>query len=119
MPIKKTTKKKEKTKIKHAVKKKITRVKKTTVKKTLVVAPPEKCFWVNNGLIVKDLKELEQALQSGITDEQFKTHIDNGNDFARWIDEVLGDSSCAKALARMKSRKSARTVISKHLKKYQ
>ena len=88
-------------------------------KKTLVVASLEKCFWVNNGLIIKDLKELEQALQSGITDEQFKTHIDNGNDFARWIDEVLGDSSCAKALARMKSRKSARTVISKHLKKYQ
>ena len=113
MAIKKTTKKKEKTKTKRAVKKKMTRV-----KKTLVVALPEKCFWVNNGLIIKDLKELEQALRRGITDTQFKTHIDNGNDFARWIDEVLGDSSCAKALVRIRTRKLAITDISKHLKKY-
>ena len=119
MVLKKKTTKKKTVKKSNSTRPKPKKTTRRKTKKPLEIAPPEKCFWVINGLVIKDLKELAQALQRSITDEEFKTHIDNGNDFARWINEVLGDSSCAKALARMKSRKSAITVINKHLKKYQ
>lgn len=67
-------------------------------------AAPESCFWVCNGPVVKNIAELASAVEA-MSDEQFDHHTKrDGNDFARWIDEVLQESACAKKIAKIKTR---------------
>ena len=78
-------------------------------------APSDKCFWINHGPIVKNLKELAGALRT-MSDEQFDYHTKRaGNDFAKWVSEVLGERACATMLARSKTRSSAMKALEKHL----
>jgi len=67
-------------------------------------APPERCFWVNNGPIVKNVAELTAAVRA-MSDEQFDYHTKrNGNDFAQWIKDVLRNSTLASVVVRAKTR---------------
>lgn len=67
---------------------------------------PENCFWVNNGPILKNLSELLSTLKS-ISDETFRHHANpQKNDFAKWIDEVIGDKKLAKDIAKSRNKKS-------------
>ena len=86
--------------------------------KAIVDAPPEQCFWVNNGPVLKNVIELEHALKDGsISDEQFRYHTSRGrNDFSSWIQNVLHDETCSKALARVKTKKTAIRILSEHIK---
>ncbi len=77
--------------------------KKKTVKKTLVVAMGDQCFWINSGPEVKDLIELKDIL-SEINKEQFIHHVNNmKNDFAVWVEDVLCDKKCADKIRRSKT----------------
>ena len=88
-------------------------------KKTLVIAPSEKCFWVWNGPVLSNLWELQQALEKDISDIQFEYHCTNGKcDFALWVNDVLCDKACARALARAKTHKSVIAVVKKCLREY-
>ncbi len=88
-------------------------------RKSLVVAPPSECFWVNYGPVLKDLRELRDALECGITDEQFAYHVnERRNDFADWIEAVLRDRTCARAFRRAKTRKEALRVLDRELERY-
>ena len=79
-------------------------------------APADKCFWINHGPIVKNLKELAGAFRI-MSDEQFDYHTKrSGNDFAKWIGEVLGERSCAALLARTKTRAGAMKALEKHVR---
>jgi hypothetical protein len=84
---------------------------------TLADAPPEKCFWVNFGPVLKNLRELQIALASGaISDEQFAHHVGPGrNDFASWVEGALKDPQCAKALRRAKTRRTALKAVEARL----
>lgn len=76
------------------------------------------CFWVNNGPILSNLRDLERALIR-MTDGQFRHHVGKGkNDFAAWVRGALSDGDCAKGLAKAKSKKEAHTCVSKALAKY-
>ena len=97
--------------------------KKTTRKKraklSLVNAPDEKCFWVRDGQILRNLVDLERALKK-MTDKIFAYHINKEKkDFLKWVDELLGDKKLAKALKKVMSRKSFLRVVNKRLKDYQ
>ena len=72
---------------------------------------PEKSFWVNNGAVLKNLEEFSSELKS-MGPEQFSHHVNSEkNDFANWVNEVIGDQVLAKSLARIKTQKTiARTV---------
>jgi len=84
----------------------------------LVDAPPDQCFWVNFGPVVKNLRELRDAL-ADMSEEQFAHHVGQGrNDFANWVAAVLSDEECAKALRRLHKRQSALKVIEERLAKY-
>lgn len=75
------------------------------------VAPEDKAFWVNNGPIVSTLEGLKDAL-SIMSDEQFSYHTSRaGNDFAKWVDEVLCHNACAKKLAGARTREGAVRAI--------
>jgi|GEM_PF-1984630 hypothetical protein len=91
---------------------------KTEEKKTavLVDAQNEQCFWVNNGPILKNLAELKQAAEE-MTGEQFDYHARrDGNDFAKWADEVLGEKALAKKLSQQKTKLGFIKVLADYLK---
>ena len=89
-------------------------------KELLISAPPEKSFWVHNGPVVKSLKELKDALEKDINDEQFKYHATKEkSDFASWISLVLNDKKCANSLKRVRTRKTAIRVIDGCLSRYE
>src|ERR1043166_6334845 len=74
----------------------------------LVEAPAEKCFWVNFGPVLKDLRDLRDALRGGISEEQFAHHVGPGkNDFAAWVEEVPAAPACAQALRKVRPRRGA------------
>ena len=78
-------------------------------------AASDKCFWVNNGPIIKSLDELANAL-SQISDEIFQHHVtQDKNDFSTWIDDVIGDKKLANDLLSSKSRESALKKIRSRL----
>ena len=93
---------------------------KRMLRKPLSDAPEGQCFWVNNGPVLKNVVELERALKDGsISDEQFRYHISRGkNDFSSWIHEVLGNEECSKALARVKTKKTALRVLGEYIKNH-
>ena len=79
-----------------------------TAESHLVEAPPDKAFWVNRGPVLTDLRQLRDALARDISDEQFGHHVtEDRNDFAMWVEEVLGNAECANALRHARSRNEA------------
>jgi hypothetical protein len=113
---KKTVKKTAKKVVKKATKK--APAKKASSKKDLVYADGSTAFWMTNGQILNSLVALRDAL-----DEMEKTVYDYHaggahNDFANWVDTVLADAACARALEKARTPKSAKTVVVKHLKVY-
>lgn len=109
--VKATSKKKVSTK-------KRSHTKKVSNKKKLICATGTNCFWVNNGPILRDLVELERALDT-MTEKIFSHHVSGSrNDFADWVEHVLKDQETAAALRRSKKPKTARTVVVRQLKLY-
>ncbi|MEA1926090.1 MAG: hypothetical protein U9M90_02485 [Patescibacteria group bacterium] len=87
------------------------------VVKCLIDAPQEAYFRVHNGSALRNLKDLHKALR-GMTKEQFEYHTKrNGNDFARWIKDVLGEKALASKITRLRSKKGIQNAIEKFLKK--
>ena len=85
----------------------------------LADAPPEQCFWVNHGPVLKNLGELRDALAHHISEAQFAHHVGAGrNDFADWVGAVLEDAACAKALRRAKTRLGALRAVESGLAAY-
>lgn len=88
---------------------------KTKVKKEIADAPPEKCFWVHNGPILKNLQELLKETVK-MNKETFLHHVnEQKNDFSRWVDEVFNEKELAKALAKVKTKKALIKTIKKIL----
>lgn len=70
-------------------------------------APAGRCFWVHGGGVLKNLKELHEALGT-MSNEQFTYHTKrSGNDFAKWVRGILGDNACATKLTRAKTKEGA------------
>jgi hypothetical protein len=84
--------------------------------KILSDVPAEKCFWANNGWIIKNLKELPIALEN-MSDETFVYHVNKGkNDFAKWIDDVIGDKELAKGIGKIGKKNTMIVRIEKGIK---
>ena len=101
-------------------------VKKTTTKppkkvtnfKALVCASDGECFWTRDGRILQNLEDLHMAFGS-MDEEVFVHHVHNDkNDFADWVEQVLGDLDCSVELRKAKELKNAHTVLFSHMKKY-
>ena len=70
-------------------------------------AAPEQCFWVNNGTILKNLDELENALEQ-MGNDAYSYHANREkNDFSRWVHDVIGDQKLANDLLSSKNKESA------------
>ena len=109
---------KKKTAKKTVTKKVVKKKAKQSVSKSLVCAPDGECFWTNDGQVLRDLRELEAALQV-MSDDLFAYHAHKDrNDFADWVELVLRDRECAEALRRTRKPRGAKTVVVRHLKLY-
>ncbi len=88
-------------------------------KLTIVNAKNESCFWINNGPVLKNLKDLKESLLT-MSKETFSYHVNKEkNDFASWTKEALEDSTLANKLAKAKTLKSTIKAIGDRLKKYE
>ena len=87
-------------------------------KQVLVCAPGEQCFWTTDGRILSNLLELRDALES-MTDDVFAYHVSKErNDFADWIEHVLGDAELAAAFRKSKKVNTAHDVVVTRLRIY-
>jgi len=71
----------------------------------------EKGFWVNNGAVLTTLEEFSKELKS-MESEKFSYHVNTEkNDFANWINDIIGDQVLAKNISKIKTQKTlAKTV---------
>lgn len=100
-------------------------IKKRSKKKPLVIANGAVAFWVYRGPILRSLLDLAKFLEI-ITEEQFTYHTKRvrpdgragGNDFARWVADIIQDKTCAAALTRAKTRSAARVAVRRALARY-
>ncbi|MBU4422043.1 hypothetical protein KKB41_03770 [Patescibacteria group bacterium] len=91
---------------------------KKTEKLELVQADENSSFWINNGPILKNIKDLADALKN-MSEELFAYHVNaEKNDFAVWAENVLKDETLAKKIAKSKSLKAAAKAVGARLKKY-
>jgi hypothetical protein len=87
-------------------------------KRVLARAEGAQCFWVNDGQILADLGEFSTALKK-MAQDTFTYHVDGSrNDFADWIEFVLGDTELATELRNVKKPKQAHTIVVRRLKIY-
>ena len=109
---------------KKAVAKKV--AKKTVAKKVtsaakpaLVYAENKHSFWVTDGQILNSLLALKEALDL-MEKATFVHHVaKDKNDFAVWVELVLGDKECAADVRKAKTVAATKTAVNKHLKKYE
>ncbi len=88
-------------------------------KRVLARAEGAQCFWVNDGAILADLVEFSNALEKMTTDT-FEYHVTGSrNDFADWVEFVLGDTELALALRDAMKPRGARSIVVRRLKIYE
>ncbi|MBI2097748.1 MAG: hypothetical protein HYT46_02340 [Candidatus Vogelbacteria bacterium] len=101
----------------------MSKIKKITAKKPrqkskLLIVEGARAFWVHQGPILRSLWDLAKFLEI-MTEEQFVYHTkQHGNDFSRWVSEILQDKVCANALIRAKTRPAALIALGRALTRY-
>ncbi len=96
-------------------------IKKEEPKKPAVVSkaenkiiPPEKYFFVCNGIAIKNIFELAEQLEH-MADDIFRYHVnDQKNDFANWIKFVFGEKALAEQLYHAKDKKAMEYILLKY-----
>lgn len=70
-----------------------------------------KCFWVNNGPVLRNLYELYGALKE-MGNKTWQHHASKDkNDFAAWVKEVIGDEKLASDLLKAKNKLTAAKYV--------
>jgi hypothetical protein len=87
---------------------------KATAQERLADVPEEKRFWCHDGRYLKNLEELETALEQ-MTDETFSYHSsETKTDFSNWVRDVIGDDKLARDLLKSATpRQAARNVATR------
>ena len=94
---------------------KIIRISKEEAYRRLGDVADDKRFWCQDSKVIKNLKELEGALNN-MSDETFHHHSgEDRNDFSNWVRDVLGDDKLARDLSKAKSRIQASRAIAQRI----
>lgn len=86
--------------------------------KVLADCPPDKAFWVSNGVTCRSLYELADNIAKA-NDYVFTYHVNKDNkknDFADWIAKVLGDDVLAERLHSIRDKELYVDVIRERIK---
>ncbi len=85
--------------------------------KRFIEAPEDKRFVLNDGRILKDLKELADALEH-MSEDVFRHHVNEAkNDFSNWARDVLNEKELAEDLQKLDSQLHAQIAVLKHIAK--
>ena len=80
-------------------------------KQKITDVSPEKSFWLCDGRVFKNLKELGAAMEK-MTDGTWKYHVTKErNDFANWAENVFGDKKLGLEIRKAKNAKAASQKI--------
>jgi len=93
----------------------IIKISKEEANRRLGDVPDGKLFWCHDGKLIKNLGELEKALND-MSDETFHYHSGEGrNDFSNWVRDVVGDEKLANDLSKAKSRIRAGNAVAQRI----
>jgi len=74
------------------------RITKSVAEKRLGDVSKEEQFWCHDGRYLKNLQELEVALEQ-MTEETFRYHVnETKSDFSNWVRDVIGDEKLSRDL---------------------
>jgi hypothetical protein len=94
---------------------KIIRISREEARRRLGEVPTDKRFWCHDGRFLKNLGELERALDE-MSDDTFQYHSSQGrSDFSNWVRDVVGDDKLTKDLVKAKSRVQARKAVAERI----
>ena len=83
------------------------RITKSVAEAKLGDVSQEKQFWCHDGTSLKNLQELETALEQ-MTEETFRYHSnETKSDFSNWVRDVIGDDKLSRDLQKSTSRAQA------------
>jgi hypothetical protein len=90
------------------------RITKSVAEKRLGEVSQEKQFWCHDGRYLKNLRELEAALEQ-MTEETFLYHVNEAkSDFSNWVRDVIGDEKLSRDLKKSATRaQSAKSVAAR------
>jgi hypothetical protein len=77
---------------------------------------PENAFWCNNGIIFKNLYDLESGFKNMPADVYVYHANSEKNDFSNWVSDILGDKRLASELKKCKSKEDAAKKVSAKIK---
>ena len=86
-------------------------IRKLAAEELLKDVPPDKRFWCQDGRVLKNMRDLEVALNE-MGEVTFRNHRnETKNDFSKWVKDVVGDKELSKDLQKSTSRtESAKRV---------
>ena len=88
---------------------------KQEAQKFLAKVPEENVFWCHDGRILRDMRDLGEAL-AGMSEETFTYHANTDKrDFSNWVRDVIGDTVLAKELENMMDRNQATSIVTERI----
>ncbi len=86
-------------------------IKKEPVAKPVIGIKPEKYFYLRDGQVLKNIKELVVALEK-MSDNVFNHHVTKDrNDFVNWVKGVFNEGKLAIDLNKAKTAKEAAKIL--------
>jgi len=83
------------------------RMKSEEARKYLAHVPEENSFYCTNGSYITSIEELGTAMEK-IDDQIYYYHAhDHGNDFSKWVGDVIGDQKLSRDLDKASSKTEA------------
>jgi hypothetical protein len=83
------------------------RITKSVAEKRLGDVDHDKQFWCHDGHYLKNLRELESALEQ-MTEETFRYHANEAkSDFSNWVRDIIGDEKLSRDLKKSATRAQA------------
>jgi hypothetical protein len=85
----------------------MTKILKQHAQRRLANVADQYVFWCHDGRVLRNIRELKDALEM-MSDETYAYHANNEkNDFSNWIKDIIGDDKLAKDLVRSSDRRQA------------
>ena len=87
------------------------RITKSQAEKYLSKVPEQNVFWCNNGTVLRDIRELRDAL-ANMPDQTYAYHSNEiKKDFSDWMRDIVGDKKLADDLVTARSREDALKMV--------